>query len=188
MNAPRIACLSLALWASTATAAGTFVAVGKDPAVLYDAPSLRAEKQFIAARYYPLEVLVRLDQWTKVRDQAGDVGWIENKALAAKRYVVVTAEQAEVRAQANDAAPVVFSAQKQVALELTEPQQPVHAATAPVSAPLPGKASNAPTAAPTAAAAPGASAATPAAPPVWVRVSHRDGQSGFIRSSQVWGL
>lgn len=148
------------------TDAAQYVAVGERPTILYDAPSQRAERQFVVSRQYPLEVLVRLEQWTKVRDMAGDVGWIENKALGNRRFVAVTADSAEVRSAALDTAGVVFSAQKHVLLELLD------VAATPV-------------------AATGAAQATP--PPLstipvgWARVAHRDGQSGFIRVSQIWG-
>ncbi|MBL0122890.1 MAG: hypothetical protein IPP88_09200 [Betaproteobacteria bacterium] len=129
-----------------ATAAALYIAIGDKPAILYDGLSNKADKIFVLSRHYPLEVLVKLDKWTKVRDADGAIGWVENGALGDRRYVQVTAKSAEIRAKPSLAALVVFEAQRSVLLELTGP------------------------------AADG-----------WIPVRHRDGQSGFVRSVQVWG-
>ncbi|HUQ27031.1 MAG TPA: SH3 domain-containing protein [Usitatibacter sp.] len=98
-----------------------FRALGERPAVLYDAPSVKADRLFIATRHYPFEVLVKLDQWTKVRDANGEVAWVENKALGDRHTVVVTVPLADVRAAPNAQSPLVFEAYKQVLLEIVEP-------------------------------------------------------------------
>ena len=89
-------------------------------AVLYDAPSRQATPLYVVSRSYPLEVIVNLEAWVKVRDHAGALTWIEKKALSDKRMVLVTAPSAEARQRAEDAAPAVFSAAQNVALELVE--------------------------------------------------------------------
>lgn len=91
------------------------------PTVLYDAPSARAQPQFVFGRDVPLEVLVSVEGWTKVRDLGGTIGWIANKSLADRRMLQVRAGSAEVRASADDGAPVVFRADQNVLLELAEP-------------------------------------------------------------------
>jgi hypothetical protein len=60
--------------------------------------------------------------------------------------VVVTAARADVRKAPEPAAPLVFQAERDVALELVEY---------------------------------GAAG--------WLKVRHRDGQSGYVLASQVWG-
>ena len=111
--------LRVALMAAMAPAlAAEFRALGERPAVLYDAPSLKADRLFVASRYYPFEVLVKLDQWTKVRDANGEVAWIENKALGERQTVVVSVPLADVRAGPSAQSPLVFEAYKQVLLEL----------------------------------------------------------------------
>jgi len=114
--------LLAAVAALAATAAGAeFRSVGEHAAVLYDAPSARADRLFVASRFYPFEVLVRLDQWTKVRDANGEVAWVENRALGERRTVMVTVPLADVRAAPNAQAPLVFEAYKQVLLDVLEP-------------------------------------------------------------------
>jgi SH3-like domain-containing protein len=88
--------------------------------VLYDAPSQRGVKVFVIKRDTPVEVVVSLEGWSKVRDAEGSLAWIEKKYLNEKRSVVVTAERAEVRQKAEEGAPLVFAAEKSVALEYLE--------------------------------------------------------------------
>jgi SH3-like domain-containing protein len=112
------------LLAASALAAGAQAAdyrsVQDSAAVLYDAPSRQATPLFVVSRNYPLEVIVNLEAWVKVRDHAGALTWIEKKALSDRRTVLVTAPAAEARQRAEDAAPAVFSAAQNVTLELLE--------------------------------------------------------------------
>ena len=116
----RAALVPLAFVACAAGAA-EFRALGDRPAILYDAPSTRADRLFVASRHYPFEILVKLDHWTKVRDANGEVAWIENKALGDKPTVVVTVPLADVRAGPAAESALVFEAYKQVILDVAEP-------------------------------------------------------------------
>jgi SH3-like domain-containing protein len=138
-------CLLLATaWPASA---GEFRSIVENGTLMYDAPSVRAKKLFVASRYYPVEVVINIDAWVKVRDQAGDLTWVEKKALSEKRTVVVTAALADVRQAPSEQAALVFQAQQGVALDLAEPQ------------------------------AGG-----------WIKVRHADGQVGYVKANQVWGL
>jgi len=90
-------------------------------AILYDAPSAQAKKLYIVSAAYPVEVIVNLGEWIKVRDSRGELAWIDAKQLSAKRSVVVNAPQAEVREAADESSRLLFRADKDVALELLEP-------------------------------------------------------------------
>ncbi len=90
-------------------------------AVLYDAPSEKGRKLFVAPRGMPVEIVLTYGQWNKVRDVSGDLSWVPAKALSAKRNVVTSAVSARVRAAADDSSPLVFTADKGVLLELVEP-------------------------------------------------------------------
>jgi len=113
----------------------------------YDAPSAKAKPLFVVLAGTPVELVVNLEGWSKVRDSRGDLVWIEKKHLAEKRNVIVRAERAQVRAAAEDKAALVFEAERDVVLELLE-----------------------------------------AVPGGWVKVRHRDGQSGFVKAPQIWGV
>ena len=120
MSLARRALLALALAATPAFAA-EFRSLGDKATILYDAPSTRADRLFAVSRNYPFEVLVKLDQWTKVRDSNGEVAWVENSALGSKATVLVTVPLADVRAAPNAQSPLVFEAYKHVILEVVEP-------------------------------------------------------------------
>jgi len=115
------AAVALLLAATAPAGAAEFRALGDKPAILYDAPSNKADRLYVASRNYPFEVLVKLDHWTKVRDATGEVAWVENKALGEQKMVLVTAPLADVRAAPNAQAPLAFEAHKQVLLEAVEP-------------------------------------------------------------------
>lgn len=145
---------ALSIAVALPVAAADFRATADPAAILYDAPSARARPLFIYGRDVPVETLVSVEGWTKIRDAAGTIGWLQSKSLSDKRMVVVRTPTAEVRAAADEGAPVVFRAERDVLLELAEPA---------------------------------ASAATTAMPG-WLKVRHRDGQTGYIRLSQVFGF
>ena len=93
-----------------------------EPAVMYDAPSQKAKPLFVVARYTPVEVVVTLERWCKVRDASGaPLAWIEKRLLSEKRTVLVTAHRAQVRLQPEANAALAFEAEKDVVLELVEP-------------------------------------------------------------------
>lgn len=117
----RAVAVAVATLVAGASAGAEFRAVGDAPAILYDAPSVKAERLFVASRGYPFEVLVRLDQWTKVRDLSGEVAWVENRALGSQRNAVVNVAVADVRAAPDPQSALVFEALNQVLLEVVEP-------------------------------------------------------------------
>jgi SH3-like domain-containing protein len=153
-QALRVGCARLALALSLvpglllgpAALALDFRSVAQPAAVLYDAPSLKARKLFILSQGYPVEVVVTLDAWLKVRDASGELAWIEAKNLSTQRFVMVKVAHAEVRRAPEETAPVVFLVEQDGLLEVIE------------------TADN------------------------WAQVRHRDGATGYIRITQVWGL
>lgn len=117
-----------AAWLAVAGSLAAMPAVGIEyksidapVAVLYDAPSLKGGKRFLLKRYTPVEVVVSVEGFTKVREPEGAIGWVEKQVLANKRQLMVTVAKAQVRAAADEASALVFEAEKNVALELVEP-------------------------------------------------------------------
>jgi SH3-like domain-containing protein len=136
------------LWLASCTAfAFDFKTVGPHSVILYDAPSAKGGKLFIAPSGMPVEVMLSYGEWVKVRDAAGDMAWTEARGLSAKRNVIVRVAGAKVRAAPEENAAVLMTADKNVLLELVDPE---------------------------------------AGP--WVRVRHRDGISGYVKASEVWGI
>ena len=117
------------------------------PVVLFDAPSLKGGKLYVAPRGMPVEVILTYGTWSKVRDMSGDLSWVESKDLVARRNVIVRVTNAKVRVMPDENSALMFSADKNVLLELAE------------------------------STAGG-----------WIKVKHRDGQMGYIKLSDVWGV
>jgi len=135
------------LVAAAPAGAADFRSVADNAAVLYDAPSAKAKKLYVIGRNYPVEIVVVLEGWTKVRDAGGELAWIATKSLSERRTVMVKVRLADIRQAAADGAPLAFQAEQHVLLDLVE---------------MTGTG--------------------------WARVTHRDGQSGYIRLNQVWGV
>jgi SH3-like domain-containing protein len=117
----RALAVSILLALAAPAAAAEFRSIAESGTLMYDAPSVRAKKLFVASRLYPVEIVINIDTWAKVRDHAGDLVWVEKKALSDKRTVIVTAAVAEARQAASEQATLVFQAQKGVALDIAEP-------------------------------------------------------------------
>lgn len=143
---PRRAALLLAVLFSGTAAALDYRSVG-EATILFDAPSAKAKPLFAIAGGTPVEAIVTLDAWVKVRDMKGDLAWIERRVLNDRRTLQVRAESAQVRENPDESSRLVFEADADVVLELVEP---------------------------------GTSG--------WVKVRHRDGQQGYVKAAQVWGL
>lgn len=140
-------CAAVMLAAMAPAGAADFRSVVENAAVLYDAPSVKAKKLYVIGRGYPVEAVVVVEAWTKIRDAGGEFTWIESKNLTKERTVMVKASRADIRNAAADNAPLAFQAEQNVLLDLVE---------------LTGTG--------------------------WARVTHRDGQSGYIKLSQIWGI
>lgn len=120
MRAARFACALMAALAAAGATAAEYRSIAESGVVLYDAPSRAATPVYVVSRLFPVEVIVNLDAWVKVRDFSGALAWVEKKALSDRRTVLVTAPVAVVRAKPDESALVVFQAQQNVALELAE--------------------------------------------------------------------
>ena len=136
-------------------AAADYRSIGDAATVLYDAPSAKAKPLFVLGRDTPLEVIVPVEGWSKVRDAGGTIGWVEGKSLADKRTLVVRVPLAEVRANPDDDCAARLSRRAERAARARRAGDFGRDTTA-----IPG----------------------------WVKVRHRDGQSGFVRITQVFGL
>lgn len=117
-----LACL-LAATAGSA-AAIDYRSVAVPAAILYDAPSQAGKKLYLIKAQTPVEVVVRLDGWLKVRDAEGSMAWIESRQLGERRMLVVTAPRAEIRQADKAESPVVAELDKGVAVEFLENASP----------------------------------------------------------------
>ena len=124
-----------------------FRSVSVPKAILYDSPSPQGNKLFILSQGYPVEVVVVLTDWIKVRDKHGVLSWIEAKQLSSNRTLLITANGAEIRQMPEPTGALVGRLEKDVVVDFVEP-----------------------------------------AKAGWVKIKHRDGLTGFIQTSAVWGF
>ena len=82
-----------------------FHSVNGPVAILYDAPSTEAKPLFVVNRAYPLEVVVSLAGWAKVRDRSGAMAWIEQSQLN-PRHTIVVQVSGDILTLPQDTAPV----------------------------------------------------------------------------------
>jgi SH3-like domain-containing protein len=85
--------------------------------ITYDAPSKEASKLYILGGGYPVEVIVNLGDWIKVRDNQGGLSWVESKSLSNKRTVLVLAKT-DIKAAEDATSALVATVEKDVVLEL----------------------------------------------------------------------
>ncbi|MDZ4141024.1 MAG: SH3 domain-containing protein [Methylotenera sp.] len=97
-----------------------FRSVAVPKAVLYDAPSNAAKKVLLLGQDYPVEIVVNLGDWLKVRDAQGSLNWVEAKQLSGKRTVMITADSAEIRQAADATSKLIATLEKEVLLEVAD--------------------------------------------------------------------
>jgi SH3 domain protein len=97
-----------------------FKSVAEPKAILYDGPSAAANKRFIVSQFYPVEVVVKLSNWVKVRDAEGGLFWIESKALSNLRTVLIQSETAELHQTPSATSTVLALVEKQVVFILED--------------------------------------------------------------------
>jgi SH3-like domain-containing protein len=119
--------VKVAGWSVVATLAAShgwaaeYRSIADAAVIMYDAPSVRATKLFVASRNLPVEVISTDGTWVKVRDPAGDLSWVDRKSLSERRTVIVISVQSDVRQSADEQAPVAFQVGQGVVLELLDP-------------------------------------------------------------------
>ena len=123
-----------------------FRSVAAPKVISYDAPSKEASKLFILSNGYPVEVIVNLGDWLKVRDAVGGLSWVEAKSLSTKNTALVLTKT-DIKATEDGASALVATVEKDVVLELV-------------------------------------AGATKSG---WQKVKHRDGVTGFVQSTALWG-
>lgn len=112
---------SVLLLAAPSAFAFDFKSVGAAPVILYDTPSTKGARMYIAPRGMPLQVVSSYAEWVKVRDANGDLAWTEAKGLSPRRNLVVRTPGAKVFAGPDETSRVLMTADRGVLLELVDP-------------------------------------------------------------------
>lgn len=113
-----------ALGVMTSAAHADFRQTSADATVAFEGPSAKATKQYLYSRGTPVEVVVQIEGWLKVRDAQGALAWVEKKALVDRTNVQIKSPIADALAAPDVASPIVFRAENGVLLTLVTPQPP----------------------------------------------------------------
>jgi SH3-like domain-containing protein len=89
--------------------------------ILFDAPSLKGQKQFILSRDTPVEIIVQIEGWSKVREAGGAIAWVERKALGERKHLQVKNAYADILTAPDAASSLSFRAEQNVLLQIAEP-------------------------------------------------------------------
>ena len=117
----RVLLTAILLYLPGYVAAGMeFFSIDENAVVMYDAPSLKADKLYVASLYLPVEAVVNVDGWVKVRDSSGSLAWVEKRMLSQQRYVVVIVPLADVYQSADTNSELIFQAEENIVLELLD--------------------------------------------------------------------
>ena len=65
-----------------------FHSVSINAAILYDAPSTKAKKLFVAPKGMPVQVISVVEPFVKVRDMSGDMAWVDRRSLGSVRTAI----------------------------------------------------------------------------------------------------
>lgn len=102
-----------------------FRSIGTNDTVMFDAPSDKAKKLYLAPQGMPVEIIAVLQGWVKVRDMQGDIAWVQRDDLSDRRTVIATTSVAMLKEPDASAQPW-FDAARGVVFELEgDPVNPV---------------------------------------------------------------
>ena len=96
------------------------MSVNADQAFLHEAPSDSTKKSYIVTRGYPLEVIVSLKEWKKVKDHEGLINWIKTSDLSSKRTVLNLKGDNPIYLEPSSASPILAKVNENVTLELLD--------------------------------------------------------------------
>jgi SH3-like domain-containing protein len=115
--------LAVSAFASFAGVAhADFRQTSAEATIAFEGPSAKATRQYLYSRGTPVEVVVQIEGWLKVRDAQGALAWVEKKALTDRTNVQIKTPTADALAAPDAASPIVFRAENGVLLTLVTPQ------------------------------------------------------------------
>jgi SH3-like domain-containing protein len=97
-----------------------FMSVNVDQAFLHEAPSDSTKKSYIVTKGYPLEVIVSLKEWKKVKDHVGLINWIKTSDLSSKRTVLNLKNNNSIYLEPLSESPLLANVNENVTLELLD--------------------------------------------------------------------
>ena len=98
-----------------------FRSVASSKTILYEAPSATTKRVYLVGEGYPLEIIVNLGDWLKVRDPYGTLSWAESKNLQSKRTLIVKVDKANIYKDPESKSALLATIEKDVVIELSDP-------------------------------------------------------------------
>jgi SH3-like domain-containing protein len=117
--ATKGALIGLGVLIASGANAADFKSVSVNAAILYDAPTAKAKRLYVAPKGMPVQVITVVEPFVKVRDMSGDVAWLDRRSIGAARTVVSTTT-CTVRSTAADSGAAVLQVERGVVLDVTE--------------------------------------------------------------------
>ena len=105
------------LFFSTNGLAANFVSVNKDGVNLRSGPDIKYDILYELPKGYPLKVTEKKNGWLKVSDYENDRGWIYASLVSNDRYVIVKANEANVRSGPGTNYKIVGKVYREVVLK-----------------------------------------------------------------------
>lgn len=112
-------CVVVLMMLLPSLAVAEFRSVSVSKAIVYDSPSAQSQKVYLLGQGYPVEVIVNLAEWVKVRDQQGGLSWIDAKQLSTKRTLLIISP-VEMKQTPEARGALVARVEKDVVVDLLE--------------------------------------------------------------------
>jgi SH3 domain protein len=112
------------LFLNATISAAEFMSVSSKQATLHEAPSDSTRKIFIATEGYPVDVLVSLKEWKKIKDHEGKISWIKAENLSKNRTVLANSDETFFYQQPDISSPILAKVSKNVVLDLIDNSAP----------------------------------------------------------------
>ena len=98
-----------------------FVSIKVKKAFLYEGPSSSTDKEFIITEGYPLQVMVRLKDWIKVKDHLGKISWIQSADTSKDRNVMTLNDNVNLFYKPTTDSVHLAKIEKDITLKLLSP-------------------------------------------------------------------
>ncbi|MEW6076993.1 MAG: SH3 domain-containing protein [Thermodesulfobacteriota bacterium] len=101
---------------------GERLAVSAPTANIRNGPGTNFDVIWQVEQYYPVTILEKKDNWYKVQDFEGDIGWLHQSLLDKTATVIVKNENTNVRSAPGTDSPVIFRVNKGVPFKCLQTQ------------------------------------------------------------------
>ena len=92
-----------------------FVSLKASEVNLRTGPGVRYPIQWkLVYRHMPVEIIAEFENWRKIREWQGDIGWVHKSMLSGQRWVIISKGNQTLRRNAKSEAPAIARIEKKV--------------------------------------------------------------------------